>query len=231
MGVAAVTWIVNILKLLRGRTVLFRYPRREGVVALVLFAAALIVAVTFYLGGVKNAFNPGAGLLQPLYQRLTLAAICAILFGIALVVRQQPWRSAGISRPFIPALEFGLALALLTIFLRNKIYTLIAGVQPEQWSALAACLGLALLEESIFRGFIQLRLSAWLGERWGWLATAGLFTLWNLPRLTGAWDVILMNAGLILAQAVLLGWVMQKSGHILAPGLYRAVAEWILFLG
>ena len=31
-----------------------------------------------------------------------------------------------------------------------------------------------------------------------------------------------------LIQGLLLGWIMQKSGHVLAPILYRAVSLWML---
>jgi len=33
-----------------------------------------------------------------------------------------------------------------------------------------------------------------------------------------------------LAQSLLAGWMMQKSRHILAPTLYRAISAWLTFI-
>lgn len=91
---------------------------------------------------------------------------------------------------------------------------------------------LALAEETIFRGYIQLRLESYFGQKWGWLATAALYLLWQMPGrlwimpLAEMWPTLLIT----LVQALLLGWVMRKSGHVLAPALYRAAAGWLLMI-
>jgi membrane protease YdiL (CAAX protease family) len=57
-----------------------------------------------------------------------------------------------------------------------------------------------------------------------------LYTLWQLPGRI--WVLPFASLGVLLLvtliQGLLLGWIMQKSGHVLAPILYRAVSLWML---
>ena len=49
--------------------------------------------------------------------------------------------------------------------------------------------------------------------------------IWVLPF--ASLGVLLL---VTLIQGLLLGWIMRKSGHVLAPALYRAVAAWLLLI-
>lgn len=121
---------------------------------------------------------------------------------------------------------------MLTLVLRGKFLTLLSGVNQEQANLLLVWALLALAEETIFRGYIQLRLTTFLGSTWGYLATVALYMLWQLPgriwtmTFTELWPTLLIS----LVQALLLGWIMRKSGHVLAPALYRIAAGWFLLL-
>jgi hypothetical protein len=35
---------------------------------------------------------------------------------------------------------------------------------------------------------------------------------------------------IVAFQGVLLGWIMRKSGHVIAPILFRAAAGWLLLI-
>lgn len=207
----------------------FKYSRREGLFALGLFAAAWVVALW-----VGQNFTDLTGLSGgQLAYSLVTAAAGLLIFAAALAYRRQPLRSAGWSRALLgPAAQLGIAVVLLSIFLRGKFSALIAGVSAEQGSALLMILAACLAQEFIFRGYIQLRLSAWWGPTWGWLASSLLFVLWLLPLY---WPAGLAAAALPLAvqlaQSLLAGWMMQKSRHVLAPALYRAISAWLSLLG
>jgi membrane protease YdiL (CAAX protease family) len=73
-----------------------------------------------------------------------------------------------------------------------------------------------------------------LGDLWGWLATAVLYTLWQLPQKLlvehAAPADLALHLAITLAFALLLGWIMRRSGSTLATGLYHAVHNWILVL-
>ncbi len=238
IGALAVTLLLTISpKFKQKQSLGFRYPRREGILSLVLLAGLTVLAFLVYGGQVtvKNILPAvSSASLEGSYQQAAVALVGAIIFGAALVYRRQPVRSAGWNRPMLsPALQVGIAVIILTIFLRGKFSSLLHGVTTEQGIALGMLLVLGLAEEFIFRGYIQLRLTSWLGQIPGWLATSALFTLWQLPRLLGSLSTpdLLLQLGLALAQGLLCGWMMLKVRHILAPGLYRAVSAWIAFLG
>jgi len=226
LGVIAVIWLVQLSKSFKPQPLGFRYPRREGYVSLGLFALLLVFAFFFFTSVAKPADPIGL-----LWQRLAVAGISALPFILALLVRGQPPRSAGWGRAMLgSSFRVGLALAFLTIFLRGKIYSLINGVSSAEMYALLAWVGISLVEESIFRGYLQLRLSSWLGDRWGWLASAGLFVVWQVPRLMANPANLLVNLGLAAVQGLILGWLVRKSGHVLAGALYRAISEWAGYL-
>ena len=100
---------------------------------------------------------------------------------------------------------------------------------------LPALLIFALGWEFAFRGFVQPRLAARLGERWGWLAASGLAALTVLPfRIMvaqAAWPLILGDLALELVKSLLAGWMVQKNGgDVLSVALYRAIHDWTFFL-
>ena len=226
MGVVAVTWLIRLNPRMKIRPVGFKYPAREGYVSLGLFASILALAYFFF-----TRIAPAPDALGLLYQRLTVDGIALAIFAVALLGRGQPLRSAGWGKAGTSlGWRIGFALAILTIFLRGKISGIINGVTPQAGMALLACLGIGLVEETIFRGYIQMRLCFWLGERWGLLATAGLFVIWQIPRLAANPANLPINLLIVAVQALVVGWLALTGGNVLAPGIYRALSEWASFL-
>jgi len=238
IGAVAVTMLLTLSPKYKQTPALgFRYPRREGVLSLVLFAGLFLLSFFIYRGQmevVKILPESIPASLDDLYQRAVVSVVGLLIFIAALAYRRQPARSAGWNRTLLSSgLQLGLAIIILTVFLHGKFLTLLKGISSEQGIALLLLFLLGLAEETIFRGYIHLRLSSWLGNTPGWLATAGLYTIWQLPRLMGALPAsqLSIELGLALLQGLLLGWIMQKCRNVLAPTLYRAISGWIMFLG
>jgi membrane protease YdiL (CAAX protease family) len=226
LGVVAVTWLVRLSARLKVRPVAFKYKTREGYVSLGLFLSILALAYFYF-----TRVNPAPDWLGLLWQRLVVDGIALAIFVVALLGRGQPLFSAGWGRATISlAFRIGLALAFLTIFLRGKVFSIINGVSGQEGLALLVCLGIGLAEETIFRGYIQLRLCFWLGERWGWLATAGLFLIWQIPRLAADPANLPLNLLVVAGQGLVSGWLAQSTGGVIAPAIYRAISEWVGFL-
>jgi membrane protease YdiL (CAAX protease family) len=206
----------------------FKYPQREGIVALGIFLLSLFLA--FVLASVP-ALNI-SGLSSDLTKRLFLGAGGMVPVVVALWRRKQPVRSAGWSRDKLsPAIQLGLALAFLTIFLRGKFSAVVISLGGSGvLSMLAYSLAVVFLEETIFRGYIQPRLCSWWGDYPGWLAASALFVICQLPRLMAAPDQLVFNLVLTAGQALVAGFIMLRSGHVMAPALYRAVSEWLFFV-
>ncbi len=226
-GAVAVAMIAGISLRFKRTRLVFKFPRREGIVALGVFVFLMLLAV------ILATFAPFSvlGLPVDLSRRIFLAAAGLVPVGVALWRRKQPVRSAGWPQDKLsPALQLGLALAFLTIFLRGKFTALLSGLNGSELEMLGFSLIVALLEETTFRGYIQPRLAAWWGAAPGWLATAGFYVLWQLPRLLAAPDTFLMNLIIITAQSLVASYIMQRSSHVLSPALYRAVSDWLFFI-
>jgi membrane protease YdiL (CAAX protease family) len=228
IGVIAVVMIAGTSQRFKRIKLVFLFPRREGIVSLTIFGFAMLTALL--LPALPSFSLPGLSPEQS--ARLFLAVASLVPVGVALFRRKQPVRSAGLSSDKAsPSLQLGLALAFLTIFLRGKFMTILGGLNSAEISLLVYYLVVVLLEETTFRGFIQQRLAAWLGPTPGWLVSALLFVLWQLPRLLASpADQLWLNLGLAVAQSLVAGFIMQRSGHVLAPALYRAVSEWLFFV-
>jgi membrane protease YdiL (CAAX protease family) len=125
----------------------------------------------------------------------------------------------------------GAALVLITIFLRGKIYGILDGISSLEFNYLLLSLVIAQVGEIIFRGFLQLRFTAWLGRIGGWLVTSLVYFLFCLPFVWqsagGVLSAFWLPAVIQLFQAVLLGWIMRRSGNVLAGGLYQAAHFWV----
>jgi membrane protease YdiL (CAAX protease family) len=166
-----------------------------------------------------------------LNRRLVLALVCLIPFAIALTLRRQPLRSAGLRKgTFGPSLRLSLALAFLTIFLRGKTFNIINGLSNEEIQALLMWMGICFAEEIIFRGYLHPRFCAWLGKRYGWAFTAVLFALWRVPFVQAETLQIILNLSIAVIQGLILGWLVEKTGNVTTTALYRSVSEWVGFL-
>lgn len=261
MGVIAVTMILALSPAFKRRPLIFKYPQREGIVASVLYALlvgglALIFtqaqwaptvvqgAANFHLpinwlmsGLGSQALAAGAKSYTPddLLRQLTVSALSLAPFALVLLVRQQPLFSTGLGQQTLrPSLTLGVALGLLTIFLRGKIYTIINSVGPTQGNYLIAMAGVGLAEEVIFRGFIQLRLTSWLGPLWGWVLTAVAFALYHIPSKLliehVSLEALAFSLIIPLLFGLLQGWIMQKSGNIAGLAIYHAIHNWMVVL-
>lgn len=235
LGVIAVVMIASISAMLKKiHRIEFKYPQRDANFAFTLFVLIYVFAYFYFSSTVFDFLKTAAsGFPGGEYaERMLLAVVGLVPFIIALIARGQPFKSAGWNRENLRVgLLVGFLLALLTVFLRGKFMTILAGVDNAKLGLLAVLLIYSLAEETIFRGYIQLRLMSRLGERWGWLATAAIFVLWQFPgRLfvmpfTELWPLLAIT----LVQGLLFGYIMRKCGHVLAPALYRAFSMWMLF--
>ncbi len=232
VGVIAVTLLLTLSRKLVARPVAFKYLTREVVISSLL--ALVLIAAAFYANLVLGLPTLPHGEAQIGGQLLWAGAIL-LPVALLLLIRRQPLLSVGLSRPSLRlGLLLGIALALITIFLRGKVYSLLDGVSAAEFNSLLISLVLALAGEIVFRGFIQLRFTAWLGRTVGWLVTSLVHFLFCLPFVWlmngGVLSAVWIPATVQLVQSVLLGWVMRRSGNVLAGGLYQAASFWVASL-
>ena len=235
LGAVAVSWLFSLSPRLQKPPVGFKYARRDGITALSLFVIMLLFAFIYYgQNPTSLAETPRPAPAGDLTQALFAAALSLGAIIVALVVRKQPIRSAGWNQPLtMPALQMGFAIAILTIFLRNRVMDVLAGLRSDQMILLLLAVGISLAEEIVFRGYIQQRLIWWLGPWPGIALTALMFTLWHAPTWLNRapLETQAVLAGLTFAQGLVLGWIMRKSGHIIAPAFYRSISIWMNVIG
>jgi membrane protease YdiL (CAAX protease family) len=236
LGVIAVVMIAGISPMVKKiRRIEFRYPRRDATFALIVFALMFFFAFMFFTNQLFEPLRDFAGAFPggEYSQRMFVALIAIVPVIILLIVRGQPPKSTGWSKENTRAnITLALMLVILVIFLRGKFIPLLQGVSTEQGSLLLVVLIWCLVEETIFRGYIQLRLMSFLGTTWGWLATSLLYVLWQLPgnpvftSFATEWPSLVIA----LVQGLLLGWIMRKTYHVAAPAFLRAAATWLMLL-
>ncbi len=231
LGVLGVVWLAGISPAFKPPPVGFKYPRREGLVALALFAVVFVFGLLQWAGWLRPILTSDNPAMQTIMARLNLAVLGLLPFIAALLSRRQPLRSAIGGRVMLGAnVRLGLALMFLSLFLRGKFSAVMDGVTPDEGTMFLVSAVICLAEEFIFRGYIQLRMRSWLGEGRGWIATAGLFILYQLPFWAADGQQVLLNLALSVAQALVLCLVAQRSKHILAPVLYRVMSEWLFYV-
>lgn len=229
-AILGLTLLASTSARFRHPRVTFNFARREGIGALILAGFALLLAVGFYTLRPVQFETPDDRLNLALLG-LVLAGITALPFASTLWARKQKLFTAGwLPSTWKTGLIFGVAIAILLVFLAGKFLGILDGLNTAEGVALAALLGSAVLEESIFRGYLQCRLEAWLGSRRGWLLIAGIWILWSLPVMVVFGLLTPFNLVVMALRGLIAGWVMQKTGHALAPAFYRAIAAWLVFL-
>lgn len=237
LGVIAVTMLLTLNpKFKQHIPITFLFPKREAIAAAIVTGGLFVIGFFIFSSSTSTPYVPLTGstpTLDAVTQQLMAAGAGVLLVAAALMYRRQPIRSAGWNRSLLmPALQLGIAVIIIVIFLSGKLSILMDGITEEQSNALWVITLFALAEETVFRGYIQPRFESRLGKIPGWLLTSGIFALWQIPRLWGEpAQTILIGVGLGLAEGLLAGWMMQKSQHVLAPGLYRAIAGWLMFIG
>ncbi|MBN2256862.1 MAG: hypothetical protein JW704_03440 [Anaerolineaceae bacterium] len=232
LGVIAVVLLLTLSRRFTHRPVAFKYQRREVGISVVL--SILLIAASLYANLVlKLPTLPAGG--EYISRQLIWTGIILLPVALLLIIRRQPLLSVGLSRPSMTlGLIFGITLALITIFLRGKVYNLLDGVTADEFNNLLLSLILALAGEIIFRGFLQLRFTGWLGRDGGWLLSSLAHFLFCLPFIWlingGVLSAIWLPALVQLVQSTLLGWIMQRSGNVLTSGLYQAAHFWAVTL-
>ncbi len=221
-------------KLQKARPLQFLYPHREASITfsmnIAVFVFSLLVFKYFFTS-VTEFTTLDQNVLS---QKMILDLIVLLVFGVALIFRKQPLRSALWGKEALRGnLEYALLITALVIFLRGKIFTLINGIETAEGIALLTLLVIGICEVTVFFGFSQPRLISRFGEKTGWMMAALLFALWQIIPLA-LHGIALQTAIFPILYAVgtgiVLGWTTIKSRHVLAPAVYLALSYWLFLI-
>jgi len=211
--------------------------RRQALIALalVLLPNLVLTGVGLLMRGeaqrVARAQTAGGFGGARLLRQVGLYAFLTLPAGVWLYRRRVGWEGCGWGRRRVGrALALGAALGAGALLWRARPFAPERMGLADTWWALATYTVVALAEETLYRGYLQGRLEAWLGRWWGYLATALLFTAVHLPaRLLGGEPLVqtLEYAAVqLLPMALLFGGAMAAGGHALASTLLHLAWNW-----
>ncbi|MBM4465123.1 MAG: CPBP family intramembrane metalloprotease [Chloroflexi bacterium] len=210
---------------------------REALIALllVLLPNLVMVGVGLLMRGltrqVTEAQAAGQFGLVRLLRQVGLYTFMLLPTGLWLWQRRAGWVACGWgqARPG-RAVGLGVLLGAVALLLRARPFTPERMAIPNTWWALATYAVVASAEETLYRGFLQGRLEAWLGRWWGYLATALLFTAVHLPaRLLGGEPLtqsLTYATVQLLPMALLFGGAMLAARHTATPTLLHLAWNW-----
>ena len=89
-------------------------------------------------------------------------------------------------------------------------------------------------EEFIFRGYLQIHLTSWLGKIKGCIISSVLMALYHFPQkifvlrmtLTGAFTSMIY----LVFFSLFLGYMMIKTENIVAPAIFHTLLDWMNIL-
>ncbi|MBN2226671.1 MAG: CPBP family intramembrane metalloprotease [candidate division Zixibacteria bacterium] len=160
---------------------------------------------------------------------LTLLLILPVIAAVKLL--RERWASAGITRHnLISSSIVGLIAGIL-------VGTVLLALKQQHTPLTGSHIGLlgyytivGLSEEFVFRGYVQTRLIGWFGRTPGWIAASALMALVHLTQrlaVLGASPVDALAVALLLFPlSLFLGYLMLRTGNVVAPGLAHALAGW-----
>lgn len=210
----------------------FANPRREALLALIPTALLLAFATAIFLGVASREHGrlpaPDADTYTFKHAAGQLAAngIALLPFVVMLGARRQRLETVGIGRHNLgPALLIGGVASVAAAVINHKT----AGafwLKPDTLWRVVAQLGVGVSEEAIFRGYLQVRWTAWLG-RSGWMVIAVICTLWHVPAAWAGAGTHLAAAGVTLstvfAAALVFGYCMRLTGNIAGLSVMHAI--------
>jgi membrane protease YdiL (CAAX protease family) len=164
-------------------------------------------------------------------RQVGLSAFFLLPMAVWLWRQRAGWATCGWGRERLRrAVGLGSLLGAAALLFRARPFAPERLFVPDTWWALVTYAVVAPTEETLYRGFLQSRLEAWLGRWWGYLTTALLFTAVHLPARLLAGEplaqALTYAAVQLLPMALLFGGAMLTAGHTAAPALVHLAWNW-----
>lgn len=213
---------------------LIEYPRKSALTALVALAACLAVLTLILVSAQSNetgadptrTYGP-----EDVAGTLTLGLLISLPVIIAMRFRRESARSAGFTTVSLgPSILVGLAVSIIALLsYRDFVWSTVRVNGNHLW-ALVYYIPVSISEELIYRGYVQTRLIAWIGKWHGWILASLVMALTHIG-VRFMWEgytvpeALLSSIGLIPI-SLLLGYVMLRTGNLVAPILLHTAVNW-----
>lgn len=125
-------------------------------------------------------------------------------------------------RNLFPSIILGTLVGIIFLVSNGRLTNLPALFTASGFFAALYYLVVGFAEETLFRGYVQVRWVSALGWWKGFLLTSLVMVLFHAPLILITWDLPLQEALLhmlrMMPLSLLAGYAMHKSGNIAVPG-------------
>lgn len=232
-----ITWLITKFFKPKSIETKFSYPRKEAAIAIAyVFIALTLLAVIFFLWsmsigkpiGTSDTYNP----LKVINEWIVYTALSFLPLGVILRLKLQNVETIGVSRKnwklstgiglllSMVWLSLGFALtpkSFLNLFTLNSFY------------AVFYFLAVGFGEELLFRGFLQTRCVAWLGNLKGLVIASVIMAFAHLPQRMFAvgYDLpqALFSVVVLIPISLLMGLLFLRTQNIVGSGVFHTVID------
>ncbi len=209
-------------------------PRRSAICALVSVALSMLF-ITLIM--VANSGNHQHAVAQSevrefnLESQVFLLIVYFLPMGVMLRLNREGVGSTGLTtRSLWKTVVVGLFLAATALSLGKGGIAALTNVKGQLPVMLLYFGTIGFGEELLFRGYLQTRMIAWLGQARGWVAASAVMALAHIPSraIAEGMDLpqaVTSSAGLMLI-SMLCGFVMLRTGSVVAPTIFHAFLDW-----
>ena len=239
IGIPSVYLASKALRL-RSQAIIFSEKKKEAISSLIVFA--VVVTVTFGIFGFYDKVWVRPNLeADALYVFRDALWIVLILLPVVAALRwsKQTLGSIGISRSNLKKnlslgiLTSGILIAALS-FLAPFLSAGFVGLSIPMIYLLMSCIVIGFGEEIVFRGYMQTRLTAFLGAGAGIIVTSLLFVLYNFPVgyfcFSGDIPLSLLYAVWRLSPGLVYAYAFHRSQNVLPSAILHSLLLWGGFL-
>ena len=212
--------------------------RRSAWSALVAILLPMVFVTIIGWAMSRQATGPASGspIIHTGYSVINQLIAYLLFCGPAILVlrtRKESWDSIGITTHNLNrSLFLGILLAATTILTCNEcLKGITAGLNANHFWALLQFSVVGISEELLFRGYLQSRLMAWLGQLRGWLLASILMALVHIAQrmVVGGLNPIaaLISSAALIPISLLMGYVLLRTENIVAPAIFHTFADWV----
>jgi len=241
VGFFFLIWLITKFRKPEGLEIKFATPRKEAALAtgyVVGLFLTLAVAVFFLAQSAGGSLGTPTqfDLQRALRQWAVYAIISFIPVSIIIKTRKQSFETVGVTgKNARLSVGIGLILSLLIVALSTT---------PERFldrffsnntlHAFIYYLAVGFGEELMFRGFLQIRCSTWLGETKGLILASTIMALAHIPQRIFAIGLdplqALGSALSLIPFSLLMGFFMLRTQNISGPAVLHTITDWVSVL-
>ena len=230
-------WLVTRFYKPQSLEIKFAAPWKDAALAIgYVVGLFLVIGVVFFflegVAGVPIGTSRQFDIKRALSQWGVYATISFIPISLLIKTRKQSFETVGVTRKNM-RLSLGMGLIISLLFLSFSTTPERLMDRLSAYNTLYAFiyyLSVGLGEELMFRGFLQLRCSIWLGEIKGLILASTIMALAHIPQRIFAVGLdplqALASAASLIPFSLLMGFFMVRTRNILGPAILHTIAAW-----